>query len=946
MTTRCVVLALGLVAGIVVATFTPHPLPALSLIAAGIAGLAASVTILRAERRWREGPVYAVVLAALLCGFPIGYFRAQQKLDPPARGSLRRVLEELPDGTQVHLRGVLCAEPEPRGPRRGDLRVRVDAFRTESDPWRTVSPGNVLVRTYVLESSAPGPVARLRQLVDPTAYGYRIEIQTRYRAPRPGLNPGEFDFPAFLRQRDLLAWFRCHVNRIEILNESRGNAFVELALETKRRFLATYKQTIRAPASRLVAAATLGARRAVEGIPYRGKDITESFRHAGVGHVLAVSGLHVSIVALLLYGLFRMAGLQPRVFAPLLIVLLLLFAVLTGARPSSVRAVIMSSAIMVLFAYFRYDFRKATAIGLAVSAIVILLRNPMVLYSPGFLLSYGAVLSLVMLVPPVDRLMCSLRGYAFLLFLAWWAVVAALAGNHLHALLDPWNWVGLIGLLGLMLQAGRRLNRAFPGAWRIGLARLPVALRYFAGAQLAIQVGMMVPLSAWFFGRFPLAGVLVNLVAIPAVGILVQLGVLTGMLGLVPVIGHSVALPFGAADSLVGEFFLLLAHTASTWFPYPATPKPGLAWMALYYAGLLVFLLAMRHRVRVQEAWYAAARFLGNRVRIRCAVAALPLVLAGVLLKNLYPGKEHLHTVTCLAAGPYPALTAVSDRRRIVTINGGDGMTGERLLFETIRHEGGAAVDTAILCGPQPHAGYEGIVALASRMRIRRALIPVLVQEEKDYLETLGDAYVLDKARQGERWAVRYRDAYAALARTALQRDIQLEVLHPGSLVRWDGFEVRRLRAPDRWPDRFVTTARTALVEMQTGGWRWLVITESLPETFESVVDEKAKYDVLVLPDLSSRASYRPLIDAIARRTRPRVVVICGSRLPRNLDVDAWAFEHGSPWILLTARDGAVKATIEPDGLVFRTWVTGRRICLPRKRAGKQARMLRAVQEN
>ena len=65
----------------------------------------------------------------------------------------------------------------------------------------------------------------------------------------------------------------------------------------------------------------------------------------------------------------------------------------------------------------------------------------------------------------------------------------------------------------------------------------------FLSAQLAIQFGMMLPLSAWFFGQFPIAGVFVNLLAIPAIGILVQLGMLTGLVGLIPVVGNVLAMP-------------------------------------------------------------------------------------------------------------------------------------------------------------------------------------------------------------------------------------------------------------------------------------------------------------------------------------------------------------------------------------------------------------------
>lgn len=242
-------------------------------------------------------------------------------------------------------------------------------------------------------------------------------------------------------------------------------------------------------------------------------------------------------------------------------------------------------------------------------------------------------------------------------------------------------------------------------------------------------------------------------------------------------------------------------------------------------------------------------------------------------------------------------------------------------------------MDTAIVCGPQPPAGYEGLLSLAGRMPIRRVLAPVLVDDPARFVEALGDPYLQRCAEEGEPWAVRYREAYAALQQGLAARGIGLELLHAGSLARWKGFEVRRLRLPDRWPQRFVTSARTALVEMRIADWRWLIVTESLPEAVDSVLDADGTCDVLVLPDLSSRRSYRALIDRLAERTRPRLVIFCGDRVPRDIDIEAWAGRHNAPWTLVTGRDGAVRAALHSGGLLVRTWTTGKRIVLPPRAA-------------
>ena len=126
--------------------------------------------------------------------------------------------------------------------------------------------------------------------MDPRTFGYQLELATRREAWKPVRNPGEFNFRSFLRQNDVDVAVECNSAQVTILQQTSGFFLAELALTTKRHFLITYRNTIRAPASRLIAAATLGVRKAVDKVDYRGHDITEMFRHAGVGHVLAVSG--------------------------------------------------------------------------------------------------------------------------------------------------------------------------------------------------------------------------------------------------------------------------------------------------------------------------------------------------------------------------------------------------------------------------------------------------------------------------------------------------------------------------------------------------------------------------------------------------------------------------------------------------------------------------------
>lgn len=123
-----------------------------------------------------------------------------------------------------------------------------------------------------------------------------------------------------------------------------------------------------------------------------------AFARTGTLHVVAISGAHVGMVALLMLTVVRATGLsQPRwpwVMAPLLLV----YALGTGMTPSAVRACLMATSF-----YFAYAcWRQPDALSaLALSALLILVVDPSQLLRPGFLLSYAVVAGLIVWFPRV-----------------------------------------------------------------------------------------------------------------------------------------------------------------------------------------------------------------------------------------------------------------------------------------------------------------------------------------------------------------------------------------------------------------------------------------------------------------------------------------------------------------------------------------------------------------
>lgn len=126
----------------------------------------------------------------------------------------------------------------------------------------------------------------------------------------------------------------------------------------------------------------------------------ELFTRTGVMHVLAISGLHTGIVGFTVFGLFQALGARKEIACLFSIICMLSFCLFSGARPSSLRAVIMCSLVLLA----KISGKKPDIMNsLYLSAFIISFLDPRQLFHPGFILSYAAVLSIIHVVPLTDR---------------------------------------------------------------------------------------------------------------------------------------------------------------------------------------------------------------------------------------------------------------------------------------------------------------------------------------------------------------------------------------------------------------------------------------------------------------------------------------------------------------------------------------------------------------
>lgn len=244
-------------------------------------------------------------------------------------------------------------------------------------------------------------------------------------------------------------------------------------------------------------------------------DIRASFATAGAMHILAVSGMHVGILAGLITTLISLfVGSRPLyqatsrrwLKATLPCLFLILYAILTGLSPSVVRSVLMFILLQIGHIVRPKRLPLNT---LAASAVIILIFRPLDLYKSGFLLSYSAVLGILLLLPFLEQMLHTQRlhwlpryfvGIVLVSLCAWLATAPwSLHFFHhlpLHFLLTnigilPWVSLVLIPLYLLFALLGQIpfIGGILASALRISLHALCQYISWIASLPAAQLTG-------------------------------------------------------------------------------------------------------------------------------------------------------------------------------------------------------------------------------------------------------------------------------------------------------------------------------------------------------------------------------------------------------------------------------------------------------------------------
>jgi competence protein ComEC len=302
--------------------------------------------------------------------------------------------------------------------------------------------------------------------------GQRWRFTVRLRRPHGNYNPHGFDVERWLLERDLRAngYVRLDAPRVLIDDLVPHPAYlVERMRENVRaRLLAALADR---PYRGVVVALAVGDQQAIP------REQWALFTRTGVGHLMSISGLHITMVAALAFALVTamwrvlpLAGRIPARSAATTAGLgaAIAYAVLAGFAVPAQRTVLML-AIVAAALWSRWRWPTPAVLGLALGVVAVF--DPMSVASPGFWLSFGAV-----------------------------AAIALVAGSRLeHAgWIKAWlrsQWAVTVALVPLLLALFQLVSLVSPLANAVAIPLVSLVVAPLALAAIAVPADVLAQLA-------------------------------------------------------------------------------------------------------------------------------------------------------------------------------------------------------------------------------------------------------------------------------------------------------------------------------------------------------------------------------------------------------------------------------------------------------------------
>ena len=221
------------------------------------------------------------------------------------------------------------------------------------------------------------------QTSDDDSIGQTLIVTGTVELWKSASNDGNFDAKAFYESKKIDFQLKEAVVK-NVYGAEDG--FGEKIYRLRRKISGVYESCMSTSDAGVLSTMTLGEKNLLDA------EVKQMYQKAGISHVLAISGLHISVIGMGLYKLLRKIKCSFLTSGVIAGTVIGGYGMMSGLGTSTIRAVLMFF-VLLFGQWIGRSYDTLSALGL--SAIVILLDNPYLLWYAGFLLSFAAVLGIV-----------------------------------------------------------------------------------------------------------------------------------------------------------------------------------------------------------------------------------------------------------------------------------------------------------------------------------------------------------------------------------------------------------------------------------------------------------------------------------------------------------------------------------------------------------------------
>ncbi len=372
--------------------------------------------------------------------------------------------------------------------------------------------------------------------------GSTVCIEGKVQSFPTASNPGEFNAAGYYQVLGL----SYRLVNASVLKESENYSLYHEGLyQLRRRLEAVYDRLMSEKYASVMKAVVLGNKSELDA------ESKLLYQKSGISHILAISGLHITLIGMGLYKLLKKCNIPMPLRVAVAIAVMLAYGDMVGMSSSAYRAIFMF--VMKLIAELlgrTYDMLTA----LAVAAVTLVLEQPLYLENAGFLLSFGAILGV---------------------------------GCVLEAIKINTN-----------VKRDKRKSE-----YEYYLKRIGAGICNSLLGSISIFL-VQFPMMLYFFFEFPVYSFLLNLLIIPLMGLLMGMGLLCLLVG---------GFMFGAGGVLLSEgvaFGCQLFLYGMEWLCKFATDLPLASWivgrpdawqMVIFYIVVLLLVSTWRYCKRFES---------------------------------------------------------------------------------------------------------------------------------------------------------------------------------------------------------------------------------------------------------------------------------------------------------------------------------------------------------